>query len=111
MSKRDTHKPVIGKIVRFLRNKKVRNVKSIEVKRKNREFDYILIGTCMTDNHINSVVDELMELLEKNKVNIIGIEHNGTGGWSVIDVSFAFIHLMLEEKRKFYAIERLYKYL
>ncbi len=71
--------------------------------------DYFVICSASSDRQVRTIVEEI----EKSVKQTIGIKPRGVEGlgdasWVLIDYGDAVIHVMSEEARAFYAIEKLW---
>jgi len=70
--------------------------------------EYFMICTCNSDIHVRAVADAILEKctelsLKKPRVN--GTEYNE---WILLDFFDVIAHLMLENKRSYYQLEKLW---
>lgn len=88
---------------------KIDNIEVIDVREKTSLTDYLIVGTGIGNKHIESVADNIRELVKQN-FNIIPKPIQGkSSGWVVLDLGDVFLNLFTEEERRIYNLEDLWK--
>lgn len=93
------------KVSSFLENKKVENVKIINLEGKSPFFDFIIIGSLNNSRALDSIADETNSFLESLGLVTKIPEGNGESGWVLLDAGDFVIHLLSEEKRNELSLE------
>lgn len=94
----------MNEILNILCEKKVENIKIIDMRNNQVLFDYFLIGTSGSLNQSLACIEAL------EKLNLIShIESDEKGDWILIDCGNFIIHLFSESKRKEIDLEYLWK--
>lgn len=81
----------------------------LDLRDLNLVWDYFVILTSSSQLHTQAIVEELMRRSKKTHIDIHHIEKDHEDGWTLIDYFDVLIHVFSEEKRKFYALDRLFK--
>lgn len=88
---------------------KVEDIETIDVSEKTSLTDYLIIGTGIGNKHIESVADNIRELVKQN-FNMIPKPIQGkSSGWIVLDLGDIFLNLFTKEERETYNLEDLWK--
>ncbi len=70
--------------------------------------DYILVCTGRSNRHVRALVDNVVEKSKKSGVLPLGVEGYQGGEWGLVDLGDVVVHVMLQEVRDFYALEKLW---
>ena len=91
-----------------LEDKKASDIEIMDVSKQTSLGDYFIIASCQSSVQVRACVDEVEEkMLEagfppKHKEGYRG------GSWILIDYGDIIVHVMQQETREFYSIERLW---
>ena len=91
-----------------LEDKKASDIEILDVSKQTSLGDYFIIASCQSSVQVRACVDEVEEkMLEagyppKHKEGYRG------GSWILIDYGDIIVHVMQQEARDFYSIERLW---
>lgn len=94
----------MNEILNILCEKKIENIKIIDMRKIQVFFDYFIIGTSGSLNQSQACIDELEKL---NTIN--HVESDDKGDWILIDAGSTIVHLFSEPKRKEIDLEYLWK--
>ncbi|MGC9312384.1 MAG: ribosome silencing factor [Sediminispirochaetaceae bacterium] len=96
----------IGKIID---SHKGQDTVVIDVSEQSSWTNYFVISTVNSMGHLKGLVRHIKNFLREKDVNIIHRHRRlAEDGWELIDCGFMVIHLMSEEKRGFYDLEKLW---
>lgn len=71
--------------------------------------DFFVITTTSSQTHVKGLVKHVNAFLASQKVDVLHRQkHLQEEGWILIDCGFVVIHLMNEETRRFYELEKLW---
>lgn len=95
-------------VVKALEDKKASNIEVIDVKERTSLSEYFVIASCQSTVQVRACADEVEEQLEKAGENVRHKEGYSTGSWVLMDYGDVVVHVMQQEIREFYGIERLW---
>jgi ribosome-associated protein len=97
-------------IVSFLDDQRCKDVTVIDVQGRCSWTDSMVVATVNSVGHLRGVAHELWSVL-KDLGLTVNDRHKtpNSDGWTLIDCDEVVIHLMSEEMRDFYNIEKLWK--
>lgn len=96
-------------IAKIIRDKKGRDIKIVNVKDFAILTDYFIISTVEVPEHGKAIKDEIEKRLKFQDNLTWSVERDKSGLWIVLDFGSVIVHIMTEEKRAFYEIERLWE--
>ena len=70
--------------------------------------DYFVICTGRSGVQVKALSDHVEDKLAEDEITVIRKEGYNAGRWVVLDYSDVLVHIMLDEEREFYNIERLW---
>jgi ribosome-associated protein len=71
--------------------------------------DYFLVCTGTSSRHIQSISDNIEEVLKRQGVRPLHIEGYNEGEWILLDYVDFVIHIFSSRAREFYDLERLWR--
>jgi len=71
--------------------------------------DYFIICSGESQRQVRAIYEEVLESCKKEKIEIHHKEEDNESQWLLIDFFEVVLHIFLEEKRKFYNIEHLWR--
>jgi ribosome-associated protein len=95
-------------ITEALDDLKAVNIQSLEVKHLTDMMDHIVVCTASSTTHAKSLARNLEMELKSKKISILGIEGDNKSDWVLVDIGDIVAHIMLQETRELYALEKLW---
>ena len=95
--------------VKALDKKKGRNLQVLKTGELTTLADYFVLCTAGSTTQIKALSDVCEEAMERNGERVHHIEGHRGGTWVLMDFSSVVVHLFMDEARKFYDLERLWK--
>ncbi|MGE0104648.1 MAG: ribosome silencing factor [Blastocatellales bacterium] len=71
--------------------------------------DFFIICTGNSSRQVQAIADEVTDKLKKIKVRPLHTEGYQSGEWILIDYGAFVVHIFVEQARKFYDLERLWR--
>ncbi len=99
---------LVAFVVDKLDDMKGRDIIQLDVKGKSSETEFMVICSGTSNRHTRSVAGYLIHEARKAGLHIIGTEGDRTGEWVLIDLGDVVVHVMQEESRQFYQLEKLW---
>ena len=94
----------IKKIKELLDEKKALDIVDYDVKDKDYFVDYVIVATTMANKHGAALLDHLKKNLKPLGETFLGIDESDD--WILIDLGDMLIHLMSEEYRAKYQMDK-----
>jgi ribosome-associated protein len=91
-----------------LEDAKARDITVLDVRKVSDFTDYMVIATGTSNRHVQSSADKVVDALRAHGVRAVGVEGGKTGDWVLIDFGDVVAHVMREEIRDFYNLEKLW---
>ena len=93
--------------VNALEEMKGKDISVIDTQGKTDVFDAMIIVTGTSDRHVKSLADRLVLDAKANNLEVLGVEYDRS--WVLVDLYDVIVHVMLEETREFYSLEKLWQ--
>ncbi|MBY7838002.1 ribosome silencing factor [Vibrio fluvialis] len=84
------------------------NIVTLDVQGKSSVTDYMIICTGTSKRHVSSIADHVASEAKKAGVEPLGIDGENEGEWVVVDMGTTMLHVMQEEHRAMYQLEKLW---
>jgi ribosome-associated protein len=94
----------IAKIKELLDEKKALDIMDYDLRDKDYFVDYVVVATTMADKHGAALLDHLKKTLKPMGESFLGVDESDD--WIVIDLGDILIHLMSEEYRAKYQMDK-----
>lgn len=105
----DKHRTQVLEVARLLDDAQARDPVALDVTGSCGFADYFVIATVNSQGHLRGLILQLDELFRSLDLEPLHPRKRDTEiGWVLIDLGFAVIHLMAEDLREFYELERLW---
>jgi ribosome-associated protein len=101
-------KTVTISAARAMNDNKAADILVLDVRKTSPLSDYMIIATALSRPHLQSLEDKLAEHLEMSGLRVHHRNRPQSDLWRVLDFGGLIVHLMIEEARELYALERLH---
>lgn len=91
-----------------LENAKAHDIVVLDVRKISDFTDYMVIATGTSNRHVQSTSDKVVDTLREHGVRPVGVEGKQIGDWVLIDFGDVVAHVMRQETRDFYNLEKLW---
>ncbi|MGB0663513.1 MAG: ribosome silencing factor [Pontibacterium sp.] len=91
-----------------LEDMKARDLTVLDVAQKSTVTDYMVIATGTSRRHVASVAQEIIEKVKEAGLQPIGVEGQKSADWVLVDIGDVVVHVMMQDARTFYDLERLW---
>ena len=93
-----------------LQELKAKDIEVIDVRGKSSVTDFMLVCSGTSKRHVMSIASKVEEELKKESLEPIGSEGHQGGDWVVVDFSDVVVHVLTEEARELYDLEKLWRF-
>lgn len=91
-----------------LENIKARDIVVINVSARASFTDYMVICSGNSSRHVRSIADNINTEMKQQNIEPLGIEGNDVGEWALIDLGDVIVHVMTDDVRDLYQLEKLW---
>ena len=95
-------------VINTLDTNKALDIISIDLKGKSSMADFMIIASGTSSRHIQSLSEQVLEMLKKNGVKNSKIEGKDSTDWKLVDGIDLIVHIFHPEKRNFYELEKIW---
>jgi len=88
--------------------KKAQDIRILDIRKISPIADFFVICTGTSRTHVQAIADSVEEELEKRGIRLRHVEGYQAGRWILLDFGDLVVHVMQEEERSFYNLERLW---
>jgi len=99
---------LIAFVVDKIDDMKAKDIVQLNVSGKSTETECLVVCTGTSNRHTRSVAAHLVVEAKKAGLHILGVEGEKTGEWVLVDLGEVVVHVMLDESRSFYQLEKLW---
>lgn len=91
-----------------LENKKATNIEILNVAEQTSLAEYFVVASCQSTVQVRACTDEVEEKMSEAGFSVQHTEGYKGGSWILMDYGDIIVHVMQQETREFYSIERLW---
>lgn len=95
-------------IIAAAEDKKANYITALDLRGKTIVADFFIICSGTSNIHIRSIADGIIEALEKQGIRQKRIEGYSEATWVLLDYGDVIVHVMSEEQRDYYSLEKLW---
>ena len=86
---------------------KGQDIVALDVQGKSSITDCMIICTGTSTRHVSSIADHVMQESPAGLIPL-GVDGKNTADWVVVDLGDVIVHVMQEESRQLYELEKLW---
>lgn len=98
----------VQRIAQAMYDKKANNIIALNISEITSLGDYFVICSCSSSAQLRACTDEIEEKMSEINIEPAHKEGYNGGTWILMDYGDIIVHVMLEETRDFYSLERLW---
>ena len=91
-----------------LEDLKALNIIALDVSEMTTVMEHMIIASGSSRRHVKALADNVVEAARDQGLRPLGMEGEETTGWILVDFGDVVVHLMSEEMRDFYELEKLW---
>lgn len=95
-------------LIEKLDDLKATDIQLIDVRGKSSITDNMIICTGTSSRHVSSLAQKLIDESKQASIESFGEEGKATADWVVVDFGQAIVHIMQQESREMYQLEKLW---
>lgn len=95
-------------IVDKIDDMKGKEIITLDVQGKSSITEEMIICTGTSSRHVNSIANHLIDEAKKAGYLVLGSEGKQDGDWIVVDMDTVIVHVLQEESRQLYDLEKLW---
>lgn len=99
---------VIALVVEALEAVKGVDIITIDIQGKSSIADAMVIATGTSQRHVNALAESVRMAAKNADHPPLGVEGDSSSDWVLVDLGDVIAHVMTEEKRGFYELEKLW---
>ena len=103
-------KDLAVKAARILEDKKGEGVALYDLGDKSSLCDYVIVATATSAPHLNALEEEVSIKLKEDGFFKLNRDGSGSQIWRVSDYGGLILHLMTEEARAYYALDKMFEF-
>ncbi|AWL11450.1 Ribosomal silencing factor RsfS [Saliniradius amylolyticus] len=88
---------------------KGRDIRVLNVKGKSTVTDTMIVCSGNSKRHVASIADHVIMELKAEGIRPLSSEGKDTGEWVLVDLGELILHVMQDETRDFYQLEKLWE--
>ncbi|MCC4785102.1 ribosome silencing factor [Vibrio lentus] len=87
---------------------KAESIVTIDVEGKSSVTDFMIVCTGTSKRHVASIAQHVADEIRKVGLQPLGMDGQKEGEWVVLDMGTSMLHVMQEEHRELYQLEKLW---
>lgn len=88
---------------------KGRDITVLDVHQQSTITDHMVICSGNSKRHVQSIAANLLSEAKHADLNVLGSEGEDAGEWVLVDLGDVVVHVMQDDTRDFYQLEKLWK--
>ncbi|PKI00007.1 ribosome silencing factor [Glaciecola sp. 33A] len=96
-------------VIDKLEDMKARDIVQINVEGKSTVTDTLIVCSGNSKKHVSSIAENLVVEMKSADIPPLSVEGKQTGEWVLVDLGNIVVHVMRDESRDFYQLEKLWQ--
>lgn len=95
-------------VIDALEDLKAQNITILDVRGRTSVTDWMIIASGTSSRHVSAIAGNVEEKAKAAGMQPLGTEGRAASDWVLIDLVDVVVHVMTEQAREFYDLERLW---
>ncbi len=95
-------------VIEKIEDLKGRDIVELDVKGKSSITDTMLVCSGNSKRHVTSIAENVVSEVKHAGMPPLSVEGQDTGEWVLVDLGDIIVHVMQDEARDFYQLEKLW---
>jgi|TARA_B110000503_G_C7031870_1_gene364373 ribosome-associated protein len=96
-------------VIDKLEDMKARDIVQVNVEGKSTVTDMLIVCSGNSKKHVTSIAENLVVEMKSADIPPLSVEGKETGEWVLVDLGNVVVHVMQDETRDFYQLEKLWQ--
>jgi ribosome-associated protein len=96
-------------VIDKLEDMKARDIVQVNVEGKSTVTDMLIVCSGNSKKHVTSIAENLVVEMKSADISQLSVEGKETGEWVLVDLGNVVVHVMQDETRDFYQLEKLWQ--
>lgn len=96
-------------VIDNIEDTKGRDITVLDVSHQSSITDNMIICSGNSKRHVQSIAQNILTHAKDEEVNVLGSEGTESGEWVLVDLGDVVVHVMQDDSRDFYQLEKLWK--
>lgn len=84
------------------------NIVELDVSTLSSITDYMVVCSGTSKRHVHAIADNVAKQAKLREIEVLGMEGQDVGEWVLLDLGDVILHVMQEQTREFYQLEKLW---
>ena len=102
------HEQLKAFVIDKIDDMKGRDIVELDVKGKSTITDTMIICSGNSKRHVSSIAEHVQLESKRAGISPLNVEGKETGEWVLLDLGEIIVHIMQDESRDFYQLEKLW---
>lgn len=102
------HEQLKAFVIDKIDDMKGRDIVELDVKGKSTITDTLIICSGNSKRHVSAIAEHVQLEAKRAGHPPLNVEGKGTGDWVLVDLGEIIVHIMQDESRDFYQLEKLW---
>ena len=99
----------VGEAVAAALDTKAEDVRVLHLGTVTDFVDWFVVASGFNDRQVHAIADRIEERLREQGIRPLHVEGQSAAQWVLLDYGDFLVHVFLDERRRFYALERLWR--
>ena len=95
-------------VMEALEHRKANDIRVLDVRSLTDITDYMIVASGRSTRQVSAIAEHLIEQAKAQNQRPMGTEGLRHGEWVLVDLCDVIVHLMTQETREFYQLEKLW---